>query len=116
MALKYTLSLKKDILIVSIAGRVDSFGADDLREAFSQVLSKKKNKVLVQMGALDYIDSKGVGAIVTFVKLIRERGGTVKIAETRPNVRHIFNLLSLNRLLDFYTQTDEALAAFDESH
>ena len=111
MAVKVSYRETGNVLIIDIGGRVDSFASDDLRAEFNDALRMKKRHVVLCMDALNYIDSRGIGALISFIKLIHNRGGTIRIAGIHQRVLQVFSLLSLEKMLPIHNSLDEALDA-----
>lgn len=115
MAVRIDISEKKDIVILKITGKVDSFSVDDLKNGFSRIMKKGKTNILVNMKDLNYIDSRGIGSIVSFAKWVDTIGGEMKIAEMGSNIRQVFNLLSFDQLFSIYETETDALSSFQAS-
>lgn len=113
MDVKIDVTEKSGLSIVNISGRIDSFSADDLKEAFNGIVKKKSRQILLLLTKLKYIDSSGIGSFMTFAKLIQANGGTVKLAEAPPQIQQVFELLSLDQVLDIYPTRQEALEDFN---
>lgn len=97
---------------LEIGGRVDSFSVDDLRYSFDQVIKKGKKNILLTMKDLNYIDSKGVGAFLSFAKWVNKINGKIKIVDMPSNIKGVFNLLSLDKMFPIYESESEAIESF----
>ncbi len=108
---------KKDTLFVTIKGELDLHTADELRYKIDLHLNNSgslKNMILNLRG-IDFIDSSGLGVILGRYKLISKRGGKLGAVAVSPQVKRIFELSGMLKLLSIYENTDQAEDAFDIS-
>lgn len=71
-----------------------------------------KPKVVIDMKRLLFIDSSGVGALVSAITAARKAGGDIKLANVPAQVRGVFDVVRLDKLFTAYASIDEAVAAF----
>jgi anti-sigma B factor antagonist len=102
MTLRITITEEKDTVIMAPAGRIDSFSIEELQEGFDQVKETGKGNIILLLRDLEYINSRGVGAFLSFFKWIKEVGGVVRLAEVPPNIMELLNLLGLEGLAKVY--------------
>ena len=77
-------------------------------------LVEKRNKVqlLLNLSGVTYISSSGLGAIVSLMKKIAAKEGGMKICCLRPDVREVFEVMQLDRIIPVVDTEQEALAQF----
>jgi anti-sigma B factor antagonist len=102
MTLRITITEEKDTVIMAPAGRIDSFAIDELQEGFEQVKQTGKSNIILLLKDLQYINSKGTEAFLSFFKWARQEGGMVRLAEVPPNIMDLLNLLGLDGLVMVY--------------
>src|SRR4051812_14300053 len=85
-----TSAEKGDWTIVSVMGGVDVAPAPRLREEIVRVVSEGSRKVLVDLEAVDFLDSMGLGVLVGALKRIRSHDGQMAIVCTNPRILRIF--------------------------
>lgn len=112
MALQLTISEEKEVIIVRMNGRIDSFSIEELNAGFDKVMKTKKKNVLLIMKDLEYINSRGMGVLISFFKWVQKIGGLVKIAEVPLNIMQLFNLLGLDGLTLIYDSYSDAMMSF----
>jgi len=115
MALQVTLSEEKDIVIIQLAGRIDSFVIDELNTGFDRAMKTGKKNVLLILKDLEYINSRGIGALMSFLKWVKRVGGLAKIAEVPLNIMQVLNLLGLDGLTLLYETKADAVESFGRS-
>jgi anti-sigma B factor antagonist len=97
------------VTIVEIAGRIMvGEGNEKLREIVTDLLTNGRNKILLNLGQVEYVDSSGVGELVRSFTTIRKHGGQMKLASVPRNVQELLEATHLHRVFDI--QKDEASA------
>lgn len=76
-------------------GDIDLYNADELRAGFADV---GDNDVCIHCENLKYIDSTGLGVLVSVLKAAREKGHVVSIEGLKPYIYRIFELTDLHKL------------------
>jgi anti-sigma B factor antagonist len=92
-----------DTLVVS---GVHNLGADQapyLRELVGSALLPEQRCIEVDLADTTFIDSEGLGALVSVHKLVASRGGIVRLPGARPAIRELFRLTRLDRIFEFST-------------
>ena len=112
MALEINIYEENGIVSMEISGKIDSITFTELKKGFDQTMKQGKKNILLNMRDLSYIDSTGIGAVLSFAKWIDRIGGKLKIAEMQPKIKEVFNLLSFDRILDIYDSASEAKKTF----
>jgi len=100
------------ILILDCAGRMVS--GEDLhsaKEAVEQLVSTT-NAVVVNLEAVSYIDSEGLGVLVGIHSSVRNRGGKVRLAGANPVIKDVFRLAKLLDVIELHESVDQAVRAF----
>jgi anti-sigma B factor antagonist len=113
MTLRITITEEKDTVIMAPAGRIDSFSIDELQEGFEHVKETGKSHVILLLRDLEYINSRGIGAFLSFFKWTRDVGGVVRLAEVPPNILELLDLLGLEGLAKVYPTLPKAVENFD---
>ncbi|MBN2183695.1 MAG: STAS domain-containing protein [Candidatus Krumholzibacteriota bacterium] len=106
-------SLIDDVVVLKLAGLIDSGTSQLLEDRFDSLVSKGNVKIVVDLSDVDYISSAGWGIFVGEIKGVRKNSGDIKLAGMRPDVREVFDLLEFNTLLTPYENREEALSSFD---
>ena len=112
MALQITISEEKEIVILKFVGKIDSFSIDELNSGFDTVMKTGRKNILLVMKDLEYINSRGIGALLSFLKWVKKVGGLVKIAEVPINIMQVLNLLGLDGLTLIYDSSSDAIVSF----
>lgn len=94
-------------LVVRIEGRLDARAADELKAEFREIIAPH---VLLNLEKVSFIDSSGLGLVVSTFRRIRENEGDLSLCCLSPQVETIFELTRLHRVFDIYKTEDLALA------
>ncbi len=101
-----------DTFVVTARGEIDAFTAPALRADLQKLAGDGAVAVLViDMVAVTFLDSSGLGALVGALRRVRERGGTLRIVRPQAQAGRIFELTGLCDVLDLYPTRDAALNA-----
>lgn len=85
--------------------------ARDFRSAMENLL-KQDSKIVLDMGALAFIDSSGIGALVACVKMARSLKGDVKLSTLTLPVQNLLALVRVNRFVQVFDVVDDAVRSF----
>jgi anti-sigma B factor antagonist len=98
--------------VVELTGELDSGAADELRQALSALLDQGRARLVVDLEGVPYVESRGLGALVTAMKRARALGGDLKLCALRPEVLSIFGVTHLNKVVPVFLTRQEALASW----
>ena len=100
------------VLVVTLnAEQLEIGNADDMREALDRAVGDAK-KVVLDLGRVEFVDSRGCGVILSCLKHLAERGGDLKLCRVNKPVRTVFDLIRLHRICEILGTRDEAVRAF----
>ena len=99
-----------ELTIITLSGRFDSLLAKEFKSCVVRLIETNQVKLIIDMGAVNFIDSSGLGALVGCLKTISKEKGEVRIAALTPEVRTIFELTRLHRIFDMFETLDAALS------
>jgi anti-sigma B factor antagonist len=91
-------------------GRLNMVAAPRLRELITEIVLSGSTRIVVDLSSTEFIDSSGLGALISGLKTARQAGGDLRIAAPTPQVETVLSLTNLNRVLKPYPSAD---AAFD---
>ncbi|HYT84727.1 MAG TPA: STAS domain-containing protein [Gemmatimonadales bacterium] len=110
-----TFSLKKDksgVVVVGVDGQLIVGNRQELKQKVLESLDGGAKKFVVDFSKTGYIDSSGLGVLVSLSKKIREQGGELRLAGLNEDLQTLFELTKLDTLFAITRTADEALAAF----
>jgi anti-sigma B factor antagonist len=97
------------VTIVDCSGRITlGEGSITLRETITQLLGKGEKKILLNLGDVNYIDSSGIGELVSAFTTVRKQGGDLKLLNLTKKVHDLLLITKLYTVFD--VKDDEAVA------
>jgi anti-anti-sigma factor len=109
-----TITEDRDVVIVALAARIDSFAIEELYEGFEQVKKTGKRNIVLMMRDLEYINSRGIATLISFFKWAKEEGRSVKLAQVPKNIMALLTLLGIEKLTSIYDTLPEAIESFEQ--
>ena len=82
------------------------------QELFNLVEQEKREKVLLNFSAVEFLSSAALGKLITLERKVKDHGGKLKLCNIRPEIYEVFALTKLNKLFDIKEDEADALAAF----
>lgn len=92
--------------------RMDAHNSGDLKEQMLQLFDDGKCNLIIDLSAVRFIDSSGLGALVSGFKNASAREGSLKLCCLQPQVRSMFELTRLHRVFEIYASAEEAHESF----
>jgi len=104
------------VTIVDISGRIQ-LGEESaaLRDLVSDLLSKGHKKILFNLGDVTYIDSAGLGHLVSAFTSVRKQGGELKLLNLTNKVHDVMQITRLYTVFDIMDDEAVAVKSFDQS-
>jgi anti-anti-sigma factor len=96
-------------VLLSPAGKFNLTVAPQLKERIDELVAQGKTHILVDLQAVDFIDSSGLGALIGGLKSARQHGGDLRIAAPGVQVQAVLKLTNLDRILAPHLTVNEAL-------
>ena len=93
--------MKDDVTLIQVGGQLIVGNRQLLRERVLDRLERGDRKFIVDFSKTDYIDSSGLGVLVTLSKKIREQGGQLSLVSLSEDLRTLFELTKLDTLFIF---------------
>ncbi len=110
--MSFIVNKENDVTIIDVEGQLIVGNRQELKEKVLQELENGGRKFLIDFARTGYIDSSGLGVLVSLSKKIREQGGELRLANLNEDLRTLFELTKLDTLFQISKSRDEALASF----
>lgn len=98
---------------VEVGGHLDTHTYGELDDRLTLVLAAKVQALVLGLAHLEYVSSAGVPSIFRARKLLAERGGTLVLANTQPQVQKVFDIVKAVPLSEIFRSVQEADAYLD---
>lgn len=96
--------------VVHLDGRLDFLSSSALRDELAEQVATGRRWFVVDLGDVTYVDSSGLGALISGLKMARQSGGDLRIARPGDQLRTVLSLTSLDSVFTTYATVEEALA------
>ena len=110
-----TFSVHKDkrgVVVVGVDGQLLVGNRQELKQRVLDAVDGGSRKFVVDFTRTGYIDSSGLGVLVSLSKKIREQGGELRLAGLNEDLQTLFELTKLDTLFSITKTPEEALGAF----
>jgi anti-sigma B factor antagonist len=97
-----------DACTLVLDGEVDVYTAPRLKEELVSLIQGGCTHVVVDLEKVAFIDSSGLGALVSALRRAREKDGTVRIVCTRESILKIFRITGLDKVFPIFSDASEA--------
>ena len=108
-------TLKKDksgVVVVGVEGQLIVGNRQELKQKVLDALEEGSRKFVIDFAKTGYIDSSGLGVLVSLSKKIREQGGELRLANLNDDLKTLFELTKLDTLFQISDTRDRALSSF----
>jgi anti-sigma B factor antagonist len=100
------------VVVAILEERLDAHNSGDLKVEMQRLFEEGKKQVLVELKEVRFIDSSGLGALVSGFKNAISHHGTLKLVSLQPQVKSMFELTRLHRVFEIFGSAPEALDSF----
>lgn len=101
-----------NVTVLDVEGQLIVGNRQELKQKVLEELENGERKFLIDFDRTGYIDSSGLGVLVSLSKKIREQGGELRLANLNDDLRTLFELTKLDTLFQISSSRDEALSSF----
>jgi anti-sigma B factor antagonist len=103
--------IENGLSVVGISGRL-VFGreVEGLEAIITDLLQQGKKKIVLDMSALDYVDSAGIGTLVACLSNVKKAGGEMRLAAPNARVSRLLSMTGVDKLVASYPSLSEAQA------
>ena len=102
-----------DRVICRLAGELELSVVAQFRQALADVPSP--SRVLIDLSAVSFVDSAGLGALIGGIRRTRDRGGNAALACHRPGLSRLLRTIGLDRLVTISDDIEHAIGALNET-
>lgn len=96
-------------VVVAAQGEVDLYSSPELRHEIAHWAQKKMRSLIVDLGAVTYMDSSGIATLVEGLQLARRYGGKFRIARPGPSIQEVLRFAHLDKIFPIFDSVEEAL-------
>jgi len=113
MSAKVTIRQVEGVTILEVSGRIIiGEGGLTLRNALQEALAAGSKKLILDLGGVNYMDSSGVGELVSAYTSAKNKGVEFKLLNLTKKIDDLMQITKLATIFDIYTDEKTAIASF----
>ena len=113
MSVKLNTRQVGDVTVLDCAGRITlGEGSSVLRDALRDLVAQGHKKVLLNLGEVSYIDSSGIGELVSAFTSVSNQGGTLKLLGLNKRVKDLLQITKLYTVFEVHDDEASAIRSF----
>ncbi|MBM3724617.1 MAG: STAS domain-containing protein [Acidobacteria bacterium] len=113
MSVKLTTRPVGDVTVIDAAGRITlGEGSSVFRDTIRDLAAKGEKKILLNLGEVSYIDSSGIGELVSAYTTVTNVGGVLKLLNLTKRVKDLLQITKLSTVFEMHENEAEAVASY----
>jgi anti-sigma B factor antagonist len=114
--MKATIRQVDSVIVIDVSGRITlGEGCAQLRELIRDQLSKGNKQILLNLADVTYIDSSGIGELVSAYTAVSNQGGQLKLLNLTKKVHDLLQITKLYTVFDIHDDEAKAIASFPKA-
>jgi anti-sigma B factor antagonist len=102
-----------EVVILEMYGKITiGEGSVQLRDAVSNLLDSGRNKIVLNLGGVNYVDSSGIGELVSRYTTTKNTGGRLKLLNLPKKIKDLLMITKLLTVFEIYEEEQAALDSF----
>ncbi len=113
MSVKLNSRQVGDVTVLDLAGRITlGEGSSTMRDALKDVLAHGHNKILLNLNEVSYIDSSGIGELVSAFTTVTNQGGQLKLLGLNKRVKDLLQITKLYTVFEVFDEESTAMRSY----
>jgi anti-sigma B factor antagonist len=113
MSFKATPRESSGVTVIDLSGRITlGEGSAMLREMVRDLLNKGQKRLVLNLADINYIDSSGIGELVSGFTTVRNNGGELKLLNLTKKVHDLLQITKLYTVFDVHSDEQKAISSF----
>ncbi|NGX43276.1 MAG: Phosphoserine phosphatase RsbU [Chlamydiae bacterium] len=101
------------LIITPEVGSLDAGGILEFKERVLELInSNNASDVVFDLNNLQFIDSSGLGSLLSVLRVLNSRGGDLKLSQMNKSIRTLFELVKMHQIFEIYHSTEDAVSSF----
>jgi len=110
--MSFAIKKQDEVVVVDVEGQLIVGNRQELKQKVLDSLDGGARKFVIDFTPTGYIDSSGLGVLVSLSKKIREQGGELRLANLNDDLKTLFELTKLDTLFQIADTRERALQSF----
>lgn len=111
MEVSFALDEREGVPVLSVAGEIDVYTAPRLREQLLELANGGTTRAIVDMTEVSFVDSTGLGVLVSGLKRFREAGGDLVLVVVQPQILKVLEITGLTGVFSIHPSAAQAAAS-----
>jgi len=103
-----------NVVVIDIPRRLTYEISGELKKLMKELLEKENYKIVMNLEKTKYMDSSGLGAIVSKIAATRSKGGDIRLAAPQQTIIDLLELTHINQIVKIFDTVEEAVNSFEE--
>ncbi|GAB1539257.1 STAS domain-containing protein [Scytonema sp. NUACC21] len=99
--------MNPSVNVLQLSGVIDGSRGNELRSEVKDIMATGANIVLIDLQDVKFIDSSGLGALVSAMKVVRNSGGKLYVCSMNDQVKMLFELTKMDRIFERFRDREE---------
>ena len=110
--MEITTEFIDNVVVITLEFKtLDAFNIKEFKQKMNPYI-QSQTKLIFNLEKLEFIDSSGLGALLSFVRKLIEKNGDLKLYAMSPPIKSLFDLVRFNRIFHVYNTKEEAVESF----
>jgi anti-sigma B factor antagonist len=105
---------QKGVIIILAPQRLTVQVSQELKDVIKEYMGNGHFKIVINLSSTRFMDSSGLGAIVSFIEKLRDNKGDIRLASPQKYIREILELTHINQVIQSFESESEAVDSFDK--
>ncbi len=102
---------RQGLSIYNMTGEMDLYSSQEIREQIRESLTDGIKNIILDCGGMSYIDSSGIGVLISLFTTLRKKGGQLILCNLQPSVQSVISFTKLTGFLQISDSLEEALSS-----
>ena len=105
-----------EVIILDVSGRIVlGDGAKQLSGKIVELVSQGHNKILLNLAEVTYVDSSGLGELVSSYGTVKKANGKIKLLNIQPKIADLLRMTRLDAVFESFSEESRALSSFQDN-
>lgn len=108
MELQITKERLDGSCVIGVSGEIDVYTSPRLKQEITEAINEGCKDIIIDLEQIGFIDSFGLGVLVSALRKVRESDGTLRLVCTKDGILKIFRITGLDKVFPVFTSVEEA--------
>jgi anti-sigma B factor antagonist len=103
------------VTLMGVSGRLTSFETGALRDSISRLLKQGRRDIVLNLSALNYLDSSGIGELARVYVMVVKQGGQMKVVGLSSKIEEVLKITQLYQVFPEFPDEEAAVKSFPQA-